>query len=160
MEFLKSLRESDDKWIATCANFLEMSFDFIEFVNAFRVGDAIMIENGYLKHSPVWECLGQNKYVEVFYSQQEALYRDFPYSRLQELRINRFIRRYALRRCVAQDEFLEHGNRFFSEFSLPSSLRGFEMQSWYVGIGLMCKRFTNHLYTTVVKTEEEKKKKF
>ena len=30
------------------------------------------------------------------------------------------------------------------------------MQSWYVGIGLMCKRFTNHWYTTVVKADEEK----
>ena len=96
MEFLKSQRESDDKWIATRANFLDMSFDFIEFVCAFRVGDSIVIENGYLKHSAVWEILGQNKYVEVFYSQQEALYWDFPHSRLQELRINRSIRRYVL----------------------------------------------------------------
>ena len=159
MEFLDLQKESDDKWIATCANFLQMSFDFIEFVNGFRVGDSIVIEKGYQKQSPVWEILGQKKYVEVFYSQQETLYRDFPYSRLQELRINRSVRRYhgkTGKRCVAQDEFLEHGNRFFSEFALPSTLTGFEMQSWYVGIGLMCKRFTNHWYTNVVRTEEEK----
>ena len=44
MEFLENLRKGDDKWIATCANFLEMSFDFLQIVQAFRIGDAIGIE--------------------------------------------------------------------------------------------------------------------
>ena len=99
--------------------FLEMAGDFLKFVEGYRLGDAIAIEYGYAKHSPVWEALGQNKYVEIFYGQQETLYRDNTYSRLMEVRINRCVRRYAGstgRRCVAQDEFLEHGNRIFQNF--------------------------------------------
>ena len=88
MEYLKAQRQSEDKWISTCANFLEMSYDFFEFVEAYRVGDAISVEYGYQKHSPVWLALGQHKYVDILYSQQEVLYRDIVFSRLQELRIN------------------------------------------------------------------------
>ena len=80
--FLKGLKTSPDKWIATCGNFLEMSIDFLEFVRAYRVGDTIGIEYGYQKQSPVWMALGQHKYVNIFYGQQEKLYRDFPFSRL------------------------------------------------------------------------------
>ena len=119
MEYLRSQRKSDDKWISTCANFLEMSHDLFEFIEAYRIGDSITVEYGYQKQAPVWLVLGQHKYVDIFYSQQEVLYRDNPYSRLQELRINRFVRRYHSdtgKRCVCHDEFLEHGNRFFSEF--------------------------------------------
>ena len=93
IEYLNSQRQSDDKWISTCANFLQMSYDFFEFVEAYRVGDSITVEYGYQKHSPVWLVLGQHKYVDIFYSQQEVLYQDTVYSRLQELRINRFVRR-------------------------------------------------------------------
>ena len=155
MEYLDELRTSDDAWISSCANFLSISFDFIEFETAFRVGDSISLEAGYQRHVPIWIVLGQHKYEEIFYSQQECLYRDNPFSRLQELRINRVVRRYAGilgKRCVAHDEFLENGNHFFSQFSLPSSLRGFEQQSWMVGIGLMCKRFTNRWYSSGTNT--------
>ena len=99
--------------------------DFLEFVTAYRVGDAISIEYGYDKHSPVFNILGQNKYVDIDFGQKEELYRDFPFSRLQEVRINRVVRRYngaTGKRCSGQDEFLEHGNRNFSEFPMPKSL--------------------------------------
>ena len=66
--FLKGLKSSNDKWIATCANFLEMSYNFMEFRRAFRIGDAISIEYRYKKHSPVWECLKQHKYIDIFSS--------------------------------------------------------------------------------------------
>ena len=32
MEYLDALRDSEDKWVATCANFLWMSYNFLEFV--------------------------------------------------------------------------------------------------------------------------------
>ena len=139
--FLDSMKSGEDKWIATCANFLEMSFDFFEFVKAYRLGDAVAIECGYQQHLPVWSDMGQHKYVEIHWSQQELLYRDNPFSVLQEIRLNRAVRRYLGKRCSAQDEFLEHGNRFFSEFPMPKSLVAFAFQSNYVGLGLMCKRF-------------------
>ena len=34
MEFLVKLKSSNDKWISTCANFLEVSYEFLEFVEA------------------------------------------------------------------------------------------------------------------------------
>ena len=89
--FLRGLKDSDDPWISTCGVFLEMAGDFLNFVEAYRVGDSISIEYGYGKHSPVWQALGQKKYVEIFYGQQETLYRDNPYSRLMEVRINRCV---------------------------------------------------------------------
>ena len=45
--FLKGLKNSKDKWIAICGNFLQVSSDFLEFVRTYRVGDAIGIEYGY-----------------------------------------------------------------------------------------------------------------
>ena len=38
-EFLKDQKRSDDKWIAMCAHFLEMSYDFFRFVDGYRLGD-------------------------------------------------------------------------------------------------------------------------
>ena len=83
-QFLKEQRGSEDKWIATCANFLEISFDFSEFVKAYHLGDAVAIECGYQKHVPVWQEMGQHKSVEIHHSQQELLYRDNQFSILKE----------------------------------------------------------------------------
>ena len=52
--FLRDQKMSDDKWIAMCANFLEMSYDFFRFVEGYRVGDSIAIEVGYHKQVPTW----------------------------------------------------------------------------------------------------------
>ena len=130
MSFVKDLPNSKDVWISTCGNFLKMSFDFLEFVNAYRIGDAITIKYGYQKHLPVFLALGKNTYVGITYSQQEKCYRDNPYSMLQDLRINRFVWQYhpgTGKRCVAQDEFLEHGNKFYAEFPMPCSLEAFAL---------------------------------
>ena len=64
---------------------------------------------------------------------------------------DRFVRRYDAatgKRCLCQDDFLEHGNQFFPEFPMPRSLLGFTEQSLYVGYALMCRAFTNLWYTT------------
>ena len=58
-EYLDLLKESDDKWIASCVVFLELSNDFLEFVQAYRVGDSVSIKHGYLKHNPVFKATGQ-----------------------------------------------------------------------------------------------------
>ena len=86
--FLDDMKTSEDKWIATCANFLEMSFDFFEFVKVYWLGDAIAVECGYQKHLPVWSDMNQKKYVEIHWSQQEVLYRDNPFSVMQEISTN------------------------------------------------------------------------
>ena len=65
--------------------------------------------------------------------------------------MNRFVRRYHAstgRRCVSQDEFLENGNRFFSEFPMPKSLQSFEEQSNQVGLALKAKLQSDIWYTS------------
>ena len=89
---------------------LEMSYDCFQFVESYRLGDSVAVEYGYQKHLPVWQFLGQHKYVDIFYKQQETLYCDCSFSVLQELRMNRFVCCFCAstgRRCVSQDEFLE-----------------------------------------------------
>ena len=67
MSFLNEMKICEDKLISTCAIFLEMSYDFNEFVNPYRIGDSISIEYGYQKQAPTWEALAQNKFVDIFY---------------------------------------------------------------------------------------------
>ena len=151
MGFLEKLKSSEDKLISTCGHFLEMSYDFLEFVEAYRIGDSVSIEFGYQKYAPVWQLVGQNKYVEIFYAQQGSLYQGIPSSHLQEIRINHVVSRYHVdtgKRCLAHDEFLEHGNHFFSNFPVPETLIAFAFQSNYVVIGLMYKRHTDLWCTT------------
>ena len=155
--WLRGRKQSSDKWVSTCANFLEMAHDFLEFVNAYRLGDAVAIELGYQHHAPRAQQLGQNKYVGIWLGQQEVLFRNNPYSRLQEWRMNRVVRRYdgsTGKRCAAIDEHLKHGNGFFSNFPMPRSLIGFVEQSVYVGFGLMCRAFTDRWYTTAPNTDK------
>ena len=65
------------------------------------------------------------------------------------------MRRCAGKNCVAQDEFLEHGNRFFSEFPIPRSLKGFANQSVYVGVGLQLNEMSDMWYTTQFKEDTD-----
>ena len=57
---------------------------------------------------------------------------------MQVLQINRCVCRYhgsTGKRCVANDEFLEHGNHFYSVFPM-------------VGLGLLCRKFCDLWYST------------
>ena len=46
-KYLKILKASNDKWIATCGVFIELAHDFLAFVEAYRIGDAVCIEYEY-----------------------------------------------------------------------------------------------------------------
>ena len=102
--------------------------------------------------------LGQHKYVKITYSQIDASYKNHSFSRLQELRINRVVRRYddvSKHNCTEHDLFLEHGNKFLSNFKIPKTLAGFEKQSIFVGMGIMCRQFVDTWYASKWKAEEE-----
>ena len=45
-DFLRRQKTSQDKRVATCAVFVEMAHDYLEFVNAYQVGDSVGIECG------------------------------------------------------------------------------------------------------------------
>ena len=67
-----------------------------------------------------------------------------------EVRGNHCVRRYhgsIGKRCITQDEFLEHDNHISSECPMPRSLTGFATQSIYVSVTLMIKQFCNLQYT-------------
>ena len=127
-----------------------MVADFERFVEAYRNEDAIMIECGYKYFLPIWYELGQNKYVERVFQQYETLYRDFVYSRLQELRINRTFRKYQLdgrgKHSVAIDENIELWHSILSHYPFPKSLDGFVKIGSLLGVGERCKRFTDTFY--------------
>jgi hypothetical protein len=44
-----------------------------------------MVEVGYNTFVPIWKLLGQNKYLEAAWEQMDALYNNYPFSRLQEI---------------------------------------------------------------------------
>ena len=99
---------------------------------------------------PIWSELGQNKYVERVFQQFETLYRDFAYSQLQELRLNRTFRKYQLDECgkhsVAIDENIELWHSILSHYPFPKSLDGFVKTGSLLGVGKRCKRFTDMFY--------------
>ena len=85
--YLSDLKSSQDIWLSTCGVFMEMAHDVLEFINAYRVGDSIVIEHGYQWQLPIWEMLKQNKYIQITYGQNETLYRDHAYPQHQAVRI-------------------------------------------------------------------------
>ena len=111
-----------------CVFFVIMSGDFLQFVSAYRNADSIGVEIGYHIFVPVWKKLSQSKYLERHWDQQDMLFRNFPFSRMQEARINRFVRRYPIetgKSTLARDECLEIGNKFYAKKTDVQSLDGF-----------------------------------
>ena len=156
IKFLQEMKKSDDQWRKACALFLLMYLDFRTFVDSYRTGDSIMILGGYRKFAPVWQKLGQTKYVERTWHQFDQLFRDFKFSRFVESMRNRCVRRYPKdsgKRMMAQDEALELKNKSFAEFPLVKKLTSFMRQGDFIGVVERCKRFVEMFY---VITKEEK----
>lgn len=148
--FLHGLKDSDDEWRRVCALFLIMYTDFRRFVDSYREGDAVSILHGYKRFAPVWQELGQSKYVERHWHQLEQLFRDFPFSRYMEAMINRCVRRYPKedgKRMVAQDEHLENMNASFAAFPKVKHLPSFIDQGAIVGLVDRCKRTIEMTYS-------------
>jgi hypothetical protein len=83
-----------------------LSISDVEFVAAYQNQDSVMVEVCYISFAPIWKLLGQHKYLEATWEQMEALYNNHPFSRLQEVRINRQVRTYpgaSGKSAVAQD---------------------------------------------------------
>ena len=149
IEFLRELKSSPDEWRRACALFLLMYIDFRNFVNSYRIGDSVTILRGYENFAPVWQKLGQSKYVERHFHQQDQLFRDFPYSRYMESMMNRCVRSYPRelgKRMVAWDEFLELKNKAFSEFPMVRTLMSLVRLGDFLGPIDRCKQFLSRFY--------------
>ena len=116
-----------------------MVFNFQMFVEAYQNGDAVMVEFGYKRFAPVWQMLGQHKYVERHWHQCETLCSFFNSARLQG-----FVPRFAEdtgKKLTAQDENLEIWNSFFARFPMVKKLMSFVWQGLYVGLARRCMNF-------------------
>ena len=81
-DYLQDLKKRDGKWISTCAVFLKISHDLVEFINAYRIGDSITIELGYQNHSSAWEVLKRTSMLKSFLVKRKQcirthLFRDY-----------------------------------------------------------------------------------
>ena len=122
-EWLMKSLKSSDQHLRLCVYFMTMSGNFLEFVNAYRCQDSITIESGYSWFAPRWKLLGQCKYLEAYHKQLDCLLCNNQYSRLEEVRRNRFVRTYLGRTgkmSLAHDEWLELNNK---EFAMYPSVR-------------------------------------
>ncbi len=143
---------ADDQWRKSWAIFIIMVLDFKSFTEAYRNGDALMIEYGYKRFAPVWEMLGQHKYVARHWDQAETLYRGdtFSFARLMECRINRCVRRYEPgkegKRMTAHDENLENWNGFYARFPMVRTLAAFVRQGPHVGLARRCILFVDKFF--------------
>ena len=79
--FLNRMKKCGDEWTRTCVLFVIMAGDFFKFVSAYRNADAVGVEMGYCRFAPVWQQLGQTKYLERHWDQQEVLLRKFLFIR-------------------------------------------------------------------------------
>lgn len=144
--FLKSNQESSDQFLRLCCNFLLMSRDLFDFIDAYRNSDSIFLELYYERFASVWRVLGQHRYLESVWKQMEQLYLDVDYNQLQIIRMSRTIRQYDWatgKHAIAQDEMMELINRWYSLFPMPRTMKGFVRESVQVGLSLSCIIFMN-----------------
>ncbi len=130
--------------------------EFLEFVLAYRSQEGITIEKGYQYFAPIWKVLGQVKFLEATWEQMDALHGNFPYSRLQEIRMNRQVRTYPGflgKSALAQDEWLELNNKEFSNMPSVRTLDGMSRQGHYIGMTQRCKHFLETVYLARAITE-------
>ena len=130
--------------------YLHMANDFLTFVASYRSGCAIGIENGYQKFVGVWKALGQTRYLERHWRQQEMLFGRLPFQMLEELRRNRTMWRYhdsTGKSELAMDEALELANRFLAQFPKARTLDGFANQGLFIGLAIKSKRLDYLLIT-------------
>ncbi len=129
--------KSKDEHLRLCVHFVLMSGDFIEFVSAYRTQDSITVENGYAVFAPQWKMLGQMKYLKAHWEQLECLFKNFPYSRLKEARMNWFVRTYhgsSNKSSIAHNEWLELTNKDFAGMPTVCTLEGMICQGAYLGM--------------------------
>ncbi len=140
--FLKPSLSSHDEHLKLVVNFHIVSSDFLGFVQVYRSQVSITIETGYKLFAPIWKILGQAKYLEATWEQMDTLYGSFPYSRMQEIRINCQIRTYpgsTGKSALAQDKWLELNNKEHSSYPNVRTLDGMCRQGNYNGMKQNCK---------------------
>lgn len=98
-----------------------MAMDVFAFIDSYRCGDAIGIEMGYQNFVAVWRALGQHRYEEHHWRQQEEMLLKKPYHFLEWVRRSCTVNPYhgsLGKNQLAYDEALELANRFFAQFPM------------------------------------------
>ncbi len=147
--FLNEMKASNDELRSACALYLTMYTQFRIFVDSYRSGDAVGILLGYNSFVPFWYSLGQQKYSEVVWSQNETLLRNNTFARYMEISRNRCVRVHHSntgKRMMAQDEFLEIKNADLAEFRGAKNIESYARQGHFVGVTSRCKKSVTELY--------------
>ncbi len=142
--------KSKDEHLRLCVHFVLMSGDFIEFVSAYRTQDSITVESGFAVFAPQWKMLGHMKYLEAHWEQHECLFKNFPYSCLQEARMNQCMQTYhgsSGKSSIAHDEWLELTNKDFAGRPTVCTLEGMMHQGAYLGMIQQCKHAVEVIYS-------------
>jgi hypothetical protein len=90
------------------------------------------------------------KYLEAHWEQLECLFKNFPYSRLQEAWMNQFVRTYhgsSGKSSIAHNEWLELTNKDFAGMPTVRTLEGMMRQGAYIGMIQQCKRAVEVIYS-------------
>jgi len=86
--FATQRTKSDDELRHYLCNFAHLGWSYMLLDKSVHAGDTPVIEYIICWWGPVWLELGKHRYYKLSLSQTEQLYRDLPYTILQEIRIN------------------------------------------------------------------------
>ena len=143
-KWLVDLRTSNDHWLRVCSGFVFMANEFNTFVDSYRSGDAIGIDEGYHIFTSVYRVTGQHRYLERAWRQDEQLY-GIPYRMTEEARRHRTSRQYSQssnKPDLTGDEKMELANRYMEQMPKSMTTDGFGRRGDIVGIAIMAKRMT------------------
>jgi hypothetical protein len=131
-------------------HFVTMLGSFLEFVDAYCCQDSITIKSGYSWFTPWWKLPGQCKYLEAYHEQLDCLLRNNQYSRLEEVRRNRFVRTNHGRTgkmSLAHNEWLELNNKEFVMYPSVRTLDGMSHQRQFIGLTQKAKWVVEPIYS-------------
>jgi hypothetical protein len=143
-EWVVSLEKCDDDWLKCLAFFTHIAKDFFTFVESYRCGDAIGVEQGYENFIPTFVALGHHRYADRHWAQQEEFLVNHPYHCLEFSRRNCSVTTYHGRtgkNKQAPDEALETTNRLVEQLPTCNDRDAFSRQTNSLPLAKGGKRF-------------------
>lgn len=149
--FLKDNHCSSNQWLQLCSNFLLITRDLFDLIDAYCNSDSIFLELYYERFASIWHALGQHHNLECVWKQMEQLYLDIDYFKLQVIRTSCTIRRFnwiTAKHPIAQDEMMELINHWYSLFPMMQTMKGFCERAFKLGYCLCAKYLLTRLATS------------
>ena len=152
LEYVECLANTttDDCLKYACRFFLIM-FKFKLYLNAVKVGDAVMMEMVENKFCGVFLLLDKSNYFELCLSQMEKKYATIPYHKLQEIRINSACRYKKdslekVEKLHVLDDVMENVNMWVKALPLGNDQESWVVHSPNVMLARQCINFESDEY--------------